>query len=101
MNHSALRFGQSRNESRDCGCPKATPPTTTPSSPLDYKSCLLAGSVTLSTKQEALCSEKQPLWEQREGERREGGNRSGGGGGGGERKKKKEVWVKVCADTDR
>lgn len=28
-----------------------------------YKSCLRVGSVTYSTKQKALCSEKQPLWE--------------------------------------
>lgn len=81
----------------------APKPPPAPLQPLDYKSCLLVGSVTSSTKQEALCSEKQPLWEQREGE--EGCGGCGGMGGQQEqrrrrREKKKKMWVKVSADTD-
>lgn len=38
-----------------------------PPVPLSLKSHLVVGSVTFTIKQEALCGEKQPLWEQREG----------------------------------
>lgn len=62
MNHSVVRFGGGGDVLVMPAMAASKPPV-----PLSLKSHRVVGSVTSTIKQEALCGEKQPLWEQREG----------------------------------
>lgn len=77
MNHSVVRFWGGGPKKGIVAAPK--PPVL-----LSFKSHIVVGSATSAIKQEALCGEQKPLWEQR-GERvgeMEGMKKMGGVGEG-------------------